>query len=186
MAWYTPQAKFTVMSNGPKGDIHVSLPCPPHGLKEKHYVSGKLAESYIKMKIKFSRQQDTLELSRYASSSKQRGKGEWITKSETITEERLKLGSAFDSSLTAEEHQGLVCLIEGLKLAEAAEDIYMVARPHIAEKRSSTLDTIPDRLLQSDASRGANGMTPQGSEDSPISDNTPTPNLAQSEHLLRR
>jgi polo-like kinase 4 len=184
MVWYTPQARFTVMSNGPKGDIHVSFPCPSHGLKEKRYISGKLADSFVEMKIKFSRQQDILELSRYASSSNQRGRGEWISKSETITVERLKLGGAFISSVIAEERQALMCLIEGLKLAEAAEELYMVATPHIEKKGISTLDHNTDRPLQFDASPTV--LTPVGPEASPTFESKPTPMQVQSEIPVRQ
>ena len=173
MVWYTPEAKFTVMSNGPKGDIILSFPCPSRGLKEQRYASGEIADSHIKMKIKFSRQQDTLELSRYASPDKQRERGEWISKSETITVERLKLGGDFILTMTAEERQGLVCLIEGVKLAEAAEAIYMVARPHIEEK-GSTLDDIADGPSKTDVTgsktTAATGLTPQNLEGSSVSD----------------
>jgi hypothetical protein len=185
MVWYTPQAQFSVMSNSPKGDIHASFPCPSHGLKEQRYISGKLADSFVKMKIKFSRQQGILELSRYAPSYKQRGRGEWISKSEAITAERLKLGGDFMLNMTPEERQGLVCLIEGVKLAEAAETIYTVARPRTEEKNTS----IGDHSLKPDAAGSITGsvLTPQSPEVSPMSDaraSRSTPILAQSENSL--
>ncbi|KAF8526157.1 kinase-like domain-containing protein [Gautieria morchelliformis] len=187
MVWYTPQAQFSVMSNRPKGDIHASFPCPSHGLKEKRYVSGKLADSFVKLKIKFSRQQGILELSRYAPSYTQRGRGEWISKSEAITAERLKLGGDLMLNMTPEERQGLVCLIEGVKLAEAAEEIYTVARPRTEEKNTPLGDVI-DHSLKPDGTRITGAvLTPQSPEAFPMSDtraSRSTPISAQSENPL--
>lgn len=134
------------------------------------------------MEIKFSRQQDILELSRYAPSSKQTGRGEWISKSETITVERLKVCDDLMLSMTPEERQGLVCLIEGVKLAEAAEEIYMVARPRIEEK-DFTLDDIADYPLKPDeiATMVSTPQLPEAPLISDIRQTGSTPTLAQSE-----
>ena len=176
------------MSNGPKGDIHSSFPSSSHCLKGQRYASGELSESFVKMKIKFSRKQDTLELSRYAPSYKQRGRGEWISKSETITVERLKLCGDFMLDMTPEERRGLECLIEAVKLAEAAEEIYMVASPRIEEK-DSILDDVAHHALKPDEigrTAATVSMPQRQPEASPISDtrpsgSAPTPVPTQSE-----
>ncbi|KAF8527471.1 hypothetical protein BU17DRAFT_81641 [Hysterangium stoloniferum] len=124
IVWNTPEAKFMVMSNGPKGDIHATFPCPTNSLKEGRYVSREVAESSTRMKIRFSRQQGTVEISRFRPSTKKRGKGEWVFKSETIMQEQLVVGDTSFQKMTVEERLGLGYIIEGLKLVEAAEKIY--------------------------------------------------------------
>jgi hypothetical protein len=95
------------------------------------------------MKIKFSRQQSTLEISRFVPSTQKRGLGEWTSKSETIMQEQLGHGDIFIQKLTVEERLGLDYIIKGLKLVEAAEEVYKITDRH-GVGEDPTAKTCPD------------------------------------------
>ena len=115
MVWYTPQARFTLMSNSPIGDVHAIFPCPSPGSKTR--VLRAPADSSTKMNIKLSRAQGVLEIARYVSP------GEWTTKSLSVGEEDLKSGGGLGHDLSQEEREGLDWLVRGLKVCEAAEGL---------------------------------------------------------------
>jgi len=77
------------------------------------------------MKIKFSRQQGTQDISCYTPSAEKKGKGRWISRIKTLKEEELKLGDQFASEMTSAERYGIKCLLLAIRLAEAAENIYL-------------------------------------------------------------
>jgi len=88
-----------------------------------------MAESFTKMKIKLSREQELLEISHYVPPSPERGgRGEWLTKSLSVCEDHLKLGRDIGHDLIQEEREGLNCLILGLKVCETAEGLCMNGR----------------------------------------------------------
>lgn len=139
MVWHTSDAKFTVMSNQPKGDIHGAFPCPKHDLKLGRSTSEDIPDSSgTRMKIRFSREQGTLDISCCTpSAAVKKKKGScWSSRSETLTEEEQKLGDQFIRKLRSEEQYGMRCIMQALKVAEAAEVIYKV--PRVCSKTGDT------------------------------------------------